>query len=112
MCCSSGTCLVESTERYVVCGIAEPDPKRMQYGVTSLRREVLLQVVRRRWSKPLETFSNWLQQAERIDWLFCQAVRCALGTHARTPNCRHCGLQQILQLTGVQPCLVLSLTYV
>jgi hypothetical protein len=46
----------------------------MQYGVTSLLREVLLQV-RRRWSKPLETFSNWLQQAERIDWLFCHAVR-------------------------------------
>jgi len=66
MCCSSVTCLVESTERYV-CGTAEPDPKRMQYGVTSLLREVLLQVVRSRWSKPLETFSNWLQQAERID---------------------------------------------
>jgi hypothetical protein len=55
----------------------------MQYGMTSLRREVLLQFVRHRWSKPLETFSNWLQQAERIDWLFCQAVRYALE-HART----------------------------
>jgi len=42
VCRSSGAFLVEYTERYVACSIAEPDPKRMQYGGTSLRREVLL----------------------------------------------------------------------
>jgi len=62
MCCNSGTFLVEYTERYVVCvcvcGITEPDPKRMQYGVTSLRRDVLLQFVRPGGANHLRRLAN------------------------------------------------------
>jgi hypothetical protein len=113
MCCYSGTFLVECTERYVVCGIAEPDPKRVQYGVTSLRRAVLLQFVTGGANRSRRLAIGCSKQSAATG---CSARLSAVHwarTHAHTPNYRQCGLQHILQLTGVQPCLVLSrLTYV
>jgi hypothetical protein len=76
----------------------------------SVRREGL-RFVRHRWNKPLETFHHWLQQAERIGWLFFQGVHFELS-RLRTKEAFQllslCDLQQILQLIGIQPFVVLA----
>lgn len=108
MCCNSGTFLVE-IYRTVRCVCCSWTPNlRVQHGVTSLWRDVLLQFVTGGANRLRRSAIGCSKQSASTGcFARLSAVHWA-STHTYTPNCRQCGLQQILQLTGVQQCFVLS----